>query len=77
MCSRQTICPSRVCPEQDPVQTLIDQKLADLANEPALVGATRCATCGCVWVLDQSGNRRELGTLRKVGGRFQWQARKI
>ena len=69
---RKSLCPSRFCSAANPSQNLVSKVQAEAVDEPALAGAITCSECGCVWVKDKRGVSHELGTLRRVGTRYQW-----
>jgi uncharacterized Zn finger protein len=74
MLSAQSLCPSRFCSAYNPVQELVRENQAQLVKEPALSGAIRCTSCGCVWVRDERGTGHPIGTLRETGARYEWKS---
>ena len=69
-----SLCPSRFCSAGNPPQELVNKRQAELANEPVLEGAIRCAACGCVWVRDTAGKPHVLGNLHQVGRSYEWRS---
>jgi hypothetical protein len=67
-----SLCPSRFCSAQDPAQSLVSRRQAELVDEAALEGAILCSGCGCVWVRDQMTRPHVLGTLRQAGRSYRW-----
>jgi hypothetical protein len=73
--ARKSLCPSRICREDNPAQVLVSKRQAEAVDEPSLDGAILCSGCGCVWVRDARGIAHVLGTLRRSGANYRWDSR--
>lgn len=63
MRKKRSMCPAAYCREENPVQALIDAKLAGGIGHPELANAIRCTNCGTVWRNEQ-GRKLVLGRFR-------------
>lgn len=76
MGKQMSVCPSPTCGAEKPHHEVIGPTKAAQAGQPNLSTSARCTICGCVWRLDEDGNKVILGNLDDTVAPYEWKPEK-